>query len=551
MNAHATDVSVPPVQVSRSAFRKPSSVAYLLIAIVLALSCLVRLHLRQIPLERDEGEYAYAGQLLLQGIAPYKLAYNMKLPGTYVAYALIVAAFGQSPAGVRMGLMFANAATILLVFFLGLRLAGRTAGVVAGASYAVLSVSPSVLGFCGHASHFVMLMAVPGILLLHKSVQDKRPQLLFLSGALLGLAFVMKQPGILFVVFGAIYLLRNDAKAELNARTMAQRLAFFSAGATLQFVITCLWLWRAGVFRTFWFWAFSYASQYATNWSLGEGAHLLITVLPAVIGPSVGIWALAGLGLSAFFWKKEIRRHAEFALGFLLFSFLAVCPGLIFREHYFILMLPAVSVLAGIGVSAATQALSSHATRTPLPYAAIAACLLGLASPFYWQRNFFLEHDPIAACRSIYGGNPFPEAIPIADYIRQRSPEGSRIAVLGSEPEIFFYAHRHSATGYIYAYGLMEEQKYALRMQQQMISEIEAAHPEFLVWVSVRASWLPQDHSEGLILSWAHTYVQENYDLAGIADIHLKQTDYRWGDDAKKYQPSSNSVVFVFKRKSS
>ena len=34
-----------------------------------------------IPLERDEGEYAYAGQLILQGIPPrYKLAYNMKFP---------------------------------------------------------------------------------------------------------------------------------------------------------------------------------------------------------------------------------------------------------------------------------------------------------------------------------------------------------------------------------------------------------------------------------------------------------------------------------------
>lgn len=551
MNAHATDVSVPLVEVSRRAFWKSSSLAYLLLVLVLAFTCAVRFHLRQIPLERDEGEYAYAGQLLLQGIPPYRLAYNMKLPGTYIAYALIVAAFGQSPAGIRIGLMFVNAATILLVFLLGLRLAGKTAGVIAGASYAVLSVSPSVLGFCGHSTHFVVLMAVPGILLLHKSVQQGRSQLLFVSGLLLGAAFVMKQPGILFVIFGAMYLLRSDAIKELGWRTMAGRLALFSVGAALPFVAISLWLWRAGVFRTFWFWAISYASQYATNWSLGEGAHLLVTILPAVIGPSVGIWALAGLGISAFFWKNELRRETDFVLGFLLFSFLAVCPGLIFREHYFILMLPAVSVLAGIGVTAAMKMESSHATRRALTYISTVSCLLALAWPFYWQRKFFLEQDPVAACRSIYGGNPFPEAIPIADYIRQHSPQDSRIAVLGSEPEIYFYAHRHSATGYIYTYGLMEEQKYALQMQKQMMSEIEAARPEFLVWVSVRASWLPQDHSEGLILSWAHAYVQRNYDLTGVADIHLKQTDYRWGDNAKVYQPRSNSVVFVFKRKSS
>jgi hypothetical protein len=38
-------------------------------------------------LERDEGEYAYAGQLMLQGIPPYQLAYTMKLPGPFAAYA--------------------------------------------------------------------------------------------------------------------------------------------------------------------------------------------------------------------------------------------------------------------------------------------------------------------------------------------------------------------------------------------------------------------------------------------------------------------------------
>ena len=53
---------------------------------------------------RDEGEYAYAGQLILQGRPAYKLAYNMKLPGTYFADALGMAVFGQTIAGVHLTL---------------------------------------------------------------------------------------------------------------------------------------------------------------------------------------------------------------------------------------------------------------------------------------------------------------------------------------------------------------------------------------------------------------------------------------------------------------
>src|SRR6266478_1003788 len=55
---------------------------WILLAVVIAVVVFIRIHLLAIPLERDEGEYAYAGQLMLQGIAPYKLAYNVKFPGT-------------------------------------------------------------------------------------------------------------------------------------------------------------------------------------------------------------------------------------------------------------------------------------------------------------------------------------------------------------------------------------------------------------------------------------------------------------------------------------
>jgi hypothetical protein len=41
----------------------------------------IRIHFLANPLERDEGEYAYAGQPMLEKISPYRLAHNMKFPG--------------------------------------------------------------------------------------------------------------------------------------------------------------------------------------------------------------------------------------------------------------------------------------------------------------------------------------------------------------------------------------------------------------------------------------------------------------------------------------
>ncbi len=39
---------------------------------------------------------------MLQGIAPYKLAYNMKFPGTYAAYAAMMSIFGQTIIGINL-----------------------------------------------------------------------------------------------------------------------------------------------------------------------------------------------------------------------------------------------------------------------------------------------------------------------------------------------------------------------------------------------------------------------------------------------------------------
>jgi Dolichyl-phosphate-mannose-protein mannosyltransferase len=530
---------------------QPAYVTYALLTLVLLLTSAIRFHLRNIPLERDEGEYAYAGQLMLQGIPPYKLAYNMKLPGTYAAYALIMEVFGQTTEGIRLGVLVINLATIVLVFLLARRFGGPVAGVAAGASYALLSVSPSVLGFCGHATHFVVLPAIAGILLLLKAIEKRRKSLFFCSGMLLGLGVLMKQPGLLFVIFGAFYLLRIEERQGVNRRALGEKLGLYSLGAALPFLITCLVLWRAGVFSTFWFWTVSYASQYASNYGLTAGVYFFYNTISTIVDSSAWIWLTALLGLIVVCCDRKSPQRSQFLLGFFLFSFLAVCPTMAFRPHYFILMLPAVSVLVGVVISSATRSLNALSERRSLRYAPCVLFTLALAACFYQQRDFFLETDPIAACRAIYFVDPFPEAVTISDYIHQHTPENARIAVLGSEPEIYFYSHRHSATGYIYTYGLVENQKYALQMQQQMISEIEAARPEVLVFVNLYGSWAPNPNYQQLIYLWARKYIQDHYDLTGVVDVPMTAANYRWGDDAKSYQPRSNSAVFVFKRKTS
>ncbi|MEK7861610.1 MAG: hypothetical protein AAB284_09675 [Chloroflexota bacterium] len=134
--------------------------AWALVALAVLASAAIRLRLLEVPLDRDEGEYAYVGQLLLQGVPPYAGAYNLKWPGIYGAYAASLALFGPTVAGVHWGLLVVSAATAVLVYALAAHLGGRATGVVASAAFAALAVNPKLLGTAAYAEHFVLLPAV-------------------------------------------------------------------------------------------------------------------------------------------------------------------------------------------------------------------------------------------------------------------------------------------------------------------------------------------------------------------------------------------------------
>jgi hypothetical protein len=525
---------------------------WLIVAIIIAITAGLRFRLLDVPLERDEGEYAYAGQLMLQGVPPYSLAYNMKFPGIYAAYALILAVFGQTLTAIHLGLLIINAVTILLIFLLAKHLIDSFAGVFTAATFAILSLSQSVLGIFAHAEHFVILFAVAGILLLVLAVDRDRLALLLAASILLGIGFLMKQHGAAFIVFAGLYLLFSQLRRRpFELKPFLLRVGLFIIGVMLPFGITCLILWRVGVFKKFWFWTFVYARQYVSMVPVLTGLEHLKSQIISITGSAVLTWILAAIGLVTLFRAKEVHARRLFVVGFSFFSFLSTCPGLYFREHYFILLLPAVALLSGLGLFGIRKVLRGQKATTGKDRIAV---LLGLAVLFltlYQQKDLLLAEDPAVVSRTTYGPNPFPESLKIAEYIKDNSSSDDTIAILGSEPQIFFYANRRSATSYIYMYPLMEPHPYALQMQEEMIQQIKTAKPKFLISVNISISWLPKSTSKQLVFDWFPQYHQQYYRLVGVIDIvSIDQTIYRWDENAVEYTPQSKYWLAVFERKS-
>ena len=520
------------------------------LTLILGFAAFVRIRLIDLPLERDEGEYAYAGQLMLQGIPPYQLAYNMKLPGTYAAYAAVMAVFGESTRGIHLGLILVNSITSVLLYFLGRRLFGPICGVVAAACFALLSLSYSVLGLAAHATHFVTIFGIAGSLLLLRTIEKRNAWLCFWSGFLFGLAFLMKQQGVFFGVFGGIVLLRQELiRRPREVRRLWLRTASFSTGMLLPFALTCIAVAAAGVFLRFWFWTFSYARQYAATTPLAHGWLNFTSRLWMIFLSMPALYLLAGLGLLLLCWQRKDRDKSFCAIALLLASFATTCPGLYFRHHYFIPVLPALAICAGAAIQILSDEIRRRHGQTMALIIPIGLFVFATGDAVYRHRVPFFEAGADEAARKIYLDNPFPEAREIARYIREHSGPASRIAVLGSEPEIYFYSQRHSATGYIYTYPLLEPHPYALNMQQEMIAEIEANKPEFVVFVNVPSSWLPRPNSSSFIFDWFEKYADTNLHRVGLVDIFTDQPSvYRWEEKAVAVTPRSSSFVEIFKR---
>ena len=524
--------------------------ALIVVVVVMVLGAMVRWRLADTPLERDEGEYAYAGQLILQGVPPYLEAYNMKFPGTYYAYAATMALFGETPRGIRLGLILVNAGTALLLFAMGRRLFGGFGGVVTAVSFVLLALDRWNLGIFAHATHFVLLPALAGLYLLMRAPESRRALWFLASGLLLGIAVIMKQHAAFFLPLGTLLLIWEDAERRRGRRAVFLDLTALIAGAVAPVALLCAVLWRQGVLDRFWFWAFQYARAYVSQLPARMFLPDLQSGLNRVTPATWWFWLAACVGLIGLWAGRWRWGQRVFVTGLLVTSFAAICPGFFFRDHYFILLLPALALLDAVVFVGAARLLALALPAWIGRLAAITLFAVLCAVVAAGQSEFLFAMSPQTIVRTCYGFAPFIESVEVGKFVRAHTTKADRIAVVGSEPEIYFYAHRRSATGYLYAYPFMEPQPYALKMQAEMMAEVRRTHPKYIVFVQETSTWNMLPNSDPRILGWMWRYVSDCYRLAGLVDMpSFTTTRYLWGDEARGYKPSPY-VIFVYERNS-
>jgi len=325
--------------------------------------------------------------------------------------------------------------------------------------------------------------------------------------------------------------------------------ALVLGGALVPFAVTCVVLAAQGVLGKFWFWTFDYARAYVSQVPVSNAPYNLAFAFGYITRGAWAIWILAGIGLAGLWVVRWPREPRTFMVGLAAASFLALCPGFVFRPHYWVLILPAVALLAGAAVVSLTRLLGTAVTPRAAQAIGVAAAVSVGAHFVITERDWMFRIPVGEVSRALYDMNPFPEAGEIGKYLEAHTTPRDRIAVLGSEPEIYFYSRRSSATGYIYMYALSEDHPHAERMRQEFMREIEDARPAYIVYVPMLVSWMTSPTANSTAQRWAERYARACYDLVGIADVERARTTFVWDAEAPQYRPQGEFAVLTFRRK--
>ncbi len=465
------------------------------LGVALLFAAILRVPIADIPLERDEGEYAYIGERWLRGEVPYRDAFDQKPPGVFLVYGAVIRTLGRSVSAIHWGAQIWSFGTVAAVWALARSAGGNAVGAAAGLLFSLLFTNPGVLGNAANAETFLILPSTLSLLAALRARRSGSARWALAAGVLAGMATLFKQVALTNALLAAAVAmgLPNQRELPLGAQghaktrsSIAVRLGWFVVGGALAWLPFVAWFVWAGAFREFWDSVAGYNLGYASSVPLKFYLRNFRWTFGTILALAWPAYLLAALGFAAWIAKPERRRKAQLFGAWLAASAAGVAIGGYFRDHYYIQALPAVAVLAAMGARALADLAGDRWKR--------ATFAIALAAPLYYtvsvSDGYYLPGDVKAKFCEIYSSNSFAISEEVGLFIAARTKPDDRIFIFGSEPQILFHADRRSATRYIFVYPLMVPTERARQRQAELIREVERASPKVVVTVFARTSFL-------------------------------------------------------------
>lgn len=535
-------------------FTREEKISYSILLGVIFLVALIRSNFFNIPFERDEGAYGYYGKLLLEGKIPYKDFYEQKFPGIFYFYGMMVGIFGDTVKGMHMGFMFLNIGTIILLFSASKRIFTPMAGVITAITYAIVSITPNLSGFTIQGEHGVAFFVSLGIYFYSHTLKSISWKYYFLMGLAMGCAFMTKTSGMFLVLWGGIAIV-IDFFLDGNKRTMKEffrRTLIYSGGVFLVIGILFFIIALKGSFAEMLYWSIEIPKRYVSRVPWEEGKKYLDYTYQAITKDYKFYWMHAAFALVVLVLRNITWRMKLTIISLIGFSTLTIFPGYYFYGHYWIQILPGLSILAGLTFYAFNDVLKNRArVKSPnVQYIYVAVFIIATFSHLNKNKDYYFNPNYERILRTVYGNNPFPETAKIAEYINANSSPEDNIVSMGSEPEIYFYTKKHCPSRHAYFSALVDNVKEHREWQREFVRDVEKAAPRYIIFYNHPISLMVQQGVDQYIFEWYNKYVTEKYQLIGLVDmIEGYSSNYVWKEQLLNYKPQAQNLIYIFERK--
>ena len=420
------------VPTHRSRQFRLAAIGIILLTVAIRLPSLV--HPRAID---SEAMYSVVANEIVDGGRPYADAVERKPPLLFWTYAAIFKVAGKFN---WKALHFVAAVWTLCamagLYAIGNELFDSNTGLIAALFYSVFQPwwTWKNLSFDGE-----MLMNLPIIwawtIAFRSSASRVRPEL-FPAGALLGAAFLLKQPAAIAAVPLGIYLLLPSYRVSRNLTPTNSIIQ--ATMLTLGFFVTlgsvAIVLWKQGILHDAFYWTIADHDVPHVFWQKGMVNTLtfLGACLPLIIGSTMSCRDKSGI------WSGR-RAERTALLGLLAASAIGSAAGARFYPHYYVQLIPPLALLAAPYYAR----LWSRTIRPP-------HWILRPKVTYAW-----LTLTVVAVSIRHWTGLA-PQRVPFeaGRYLLTHSAPADRIFVWGQSSEIYLDAHRRPACRYITAFPL-------------------------------------------------------------------------------------------------
>jgi 4-amino-4-deoxy-L-arabinose transferase-like glycosyltransferase len=396
----------------------------------------------------DEQVYGVVATEMLHGGRPYVDATERKPPLLFVLYEGILSAGGSYgwPA-VHLTMVLWTLATMGLLYLIARRLFDPAAGFWAAFLYGLFVVWADYRNLALNGELLMNLPVAAALAVAFGRSQSRiRPELL-LAGALVALAFLLKQPSGIAALALGLYLLQPGYRSARGLHWGDSLLqgALLTMGFASVFAATGLWLWREGILREAIYWTvlnhdapLGPTSGRFWRGAFERGGFFLLATLPLQLGTLESVRE----GTKARGWWRGRRPEFVGLLLLLGVSLVGVAASGQFLYHYFLQLLPPLVLLAAPVCAEVWRGRTRG--RLGLPSRPVLGTWLVLSA------MVFLVVDAIGVARHRQPGAA-------AVYVRQHSNPNDRLFVWGQGDRftgLYLEAERRPATRYIASYPL-------------------------------------------------------------------------------------------------